>query len=401
VLIVTAPPEVEPEPLESVVRVGGGSADPPPSMLAATAEVAVLVSEDLDGGVTFHFVDSANQAIAEWNSERGRAPRLVCAGCPRPVVGDTSGYFAWDGSVWQPEEVPGVQTSSLADPLTTSFGVMHESADRVSRALVVGRDGRYLLVRDGGTDLELVPTGITPSAGDQVDLRGGPGRTIAPLALSVDPSGAVVSVQSDPISVGAPAHVVRVDGHSTRSATLPTGHGLATANTAVCRRVTAAAPLAVALSVQPLARDEPPPEPRVAVVWLDGALEEVGRVELAGFHDHCLSLPDGSVRLWTGTTAGIAAVDVASVRTDRIDFVDTVEVGTDTLVNTLSMRNDTGGTLVSWPLGQPPVRISEDLATVRFDGIGGSQVLQDDLGGTWVWYGAVRTVARVPPEPGA
>jgi hypothetical protein len=69
-----------------------------------------------------------------------------------------------------------------------------------------------------------------------------------------------------------------------------------------------------------------------------------------------------------------------------------------TLVNTLAVRSDLRGDLMTWPLGGPAVEIGADLTTTRRGSLGGNQVLQDDRGGTWVWFSAVRVAARVPAE---
>jgi hypothetical protein len=53
---------------------------------------------------------------------------------------------------------------------------------------------------------------------------------------------------------------------------------------------------------------------------------------------------------------------------------------------------------MTWPLGGPAVEIGADLTTTRRGSLGGNQVLQDDRGGTWVWFSAVRVAARVPAE---
>lgn len=397
-LAVTAPPEVHPEPIEALVRSGPVSDEPPASLLAATATVAALVTEAGDGSVSFSFVDRSNAPIAQWQSHRRAAPRLVCTACPTPVVGDATGYYAWSGSSWDPVDI-GARRSSLADPLTARFGVLQESGERTSLALVPGFDGTYLLVNDGGATLSTVATGIRPASGEQVDLTGGAGRTYAPLALVREPGGAVVSVQSDIMDPYATSTVAVVRNGQVQTTTIAAGQGVPTAGSAPCVRLAERAPRVVALSTQPLPGSEGRVEPpTVSIVWLSDDLSERHRVELSGFYDHCAVYGDGTVHLWTGAVSGVAA-DVAVVDPSGVTRTETVMVSDDnnSLVNTLLRRNDPTGTLVAWPLGKPAVVIDEGFATRPGEGLGGNQVLQDDEGGVWVWFSSVRVVARVGP----
>lgn len=399
VLAVTAPLEVHPEPLETVVRSGPVSDEPPASLLAVTATVAALVTEAVDGSVTFSFVDRTNAPIAQWHSNRSVAPRLVCTACPTPVVGDATGYYAWGGSSWDPVDI-GARRSSLADPLTASFGVLQESGERMSLALVPGFDGTYLLVNDGGATLSTVATGIRPASGAQVDLTGGAGRTYAPLALVRDRDGAVVSVQSDIMDSDATSTVAVARNGQVQTTTIAAGQGVPTANSAPCVRLADSARRVVALSAQPLPDSEGRVEsPKVSVVWLSDDLSERHRVELSGFYDHCAVYGDGTVHLWTGVISGVAAVDVVAVGPSGVTRTETIMVSDgNSLVNTLLRRNDPTGALVAWPLGKPAVVIDERFATRPGEGLGGNQVLQDDEGGVWVWFSSARVVARLGPK---
>ncbi|GIU84959.1 MAG: hypothetical protein KatS3mg008_1734 [Acidimicrobiales bacterium] len=405
-LVVTAPDEVQREPIESIHRSGPSNGDAPPALLAAGSSTAVLVHETPDGSVTFSFVDKDNEQIAQWSSHRRASTRLVCVACPTPLVGDRSGYYAWDGSSWKLVELP-ARRSSLADPLTATFGILTTSGVRTSVALLPGEDGNYLLVRDGGSKISTVPTAIRPASGEQVDLEGGPGRTHAPTALLREPDGAVVSLQSDIMDPDATSILAVTRNGRTDKVTLAGGHGVPTSNSAPCVRLVEGAPRAVLVSTQPLVvNTEPthPPEaaeqfaPNVSVVWVSDDLEEQRRVELRGFYDECAVFADGTVHLWTGVTAGFAAVDVASVDPTGVVRTDTVTVTEgDTLVNTLLRRDDPSGTLLAWPLGKRGMVIDSTFAVRPGRGLGGNQVLQDDEGGVWGWFSYVRAVARLGP----
>ena len=393
-LAVTGQPEVHPEALESVVREGASSPTAPASLLAATGQMAVLVSEDIGGAVTFEFVDVDGSAVAVWHSRRADAPRLVCVGCPLPIVGDSNGFSKWSGGAWLPADLP-LPPSSLADPLVSTFGVIQETGDRVALSMVVGPIGDYLLVGDGGGAPSFIPTGVRPAAGEFVDLTGGPGQVIAPLAIVRDPDGAVIGVQSDPISPAATSRVTRSSGGMTQERTFEGSPGVPTANSAPCLRLSAEAPSVIALSSRALGQDDQARPPDVLILWLSQGLTEVARVSTTGFFDHCASMSDGTAVLWTGTTAGFGAVDVLSADASGNVRRSSAIVAANSFVSTLARRGVGDGTLEAWPLGRPVMLIDRDGRTTEGEGLGGNQVLQDDQGGRWVWFSALHRVVRV------
>ena len=310
-LAVLAPPETRSEPMVSTVA-SVRRQMPPPSLLAATEGMAVLVHEGRGDRVRFEFVDEHRRPVAVFDSSRSKAPRLVCVACPRPVVGDRSGYAEWEGTRWSKRAID-ARLSSAFDPLASVYGVMREAATRTSVPLLLGSDGRYIAVRDGGTSMFLEPTRLVPASGGEVGFNGDPVLSIAPMSIAFGPSrSSVTSLQVDVMSSVPNAAVSSPhDEHSL--VTVRGGKGPLSLRSGVCKNFSADLRPVVLLSDRPRDGFEGPfvPTASISRIELDGSATAVK--SLRGSYDRCVIRDDGSVVLWTGTSAGLAAVDIAVV----------------------------------------------------------------------------------------
>lgn len=393
-----APAEVHAEASESVTRSG-----PPwaslPSLLAASPTTAALVYEGSDGRIRIRFVTDGNKTLAVWHSNRQRAPRLVCTACPGPLVADNAGFYAFSNDQWGPMSLE-FPRSSLSDPMTGAFGVIRSTGTARSVPLLLGGDGKYRAVQDGGPILATRPTGLRTELGNQVDFRGGPSAGFGTLRVASTVGDRLLSLQAPGLALNDNATIVLADIGRILAHTKRAAPGSVSPRSTPCvgqaRDGEYAALLVGGIRSHDEASTQSQPIPSARLVWLGAnTLWDQGHIELTGFYDHCTILDDGSVFLWTGVSAGAAAVDVAVVAKTGTTRTRIIPIADDTLVNVVLESTGATASISVWPLGKQAVRIDSDFEVSVRPGVGGSQILSDNSGGYWILYPAVNAVARV------
>lgn len=382
----TAPPEVHPEPSSPVVReLPAQEQSVLASLVAASPQRAALVTGEADDRVAISFADRSGRVVASWSSTEKAAPTLVCTACPDPIVGDTRGYFRLVGGDWIAVDL-GLPTITTADPLGTALF----AATGRSVTLLLGADRRYRAVVDGGAALELRPTGLRPPEDDAVDFAGPPRTGMGAFGLADVGNGEWLTMEAPGRTIGnlggevtlrlaAPRGIVRearVEGPERVGRFAPcAGRGPGGQLAILVGRFPADSGAATSEMV-----------PKVRLLWLDTDLTIISGVEFDGFYDNCVVGADGNATLWTGVSAGIAAVDVAVVGANAVVRSETVTVGENTLLNTVLDPMEPVPTLTAWPLGLRAVSIDQGLRVRPRDWFGGAQVLTDAGGGSWVSY---------------
>ena len=394
----SAPAEVRAEASESVTRSG-----PPwaslPSLLAASPTTAALLYQDSDDRIRIRFVTDGNKALAVWHSNLRRAPRLVCTSCPGPLVADNAGFYAFSNNRWDTVSLR-FPRSSLSDPMTVALGVIRSTGTARSVPLLLGGDGKYRAVQDGGPILATRPTGLRPELGNQVDFQGGPSAGFGTLRVASTDRDRFLSLQAPGLALNDNATIVLADVDRILAQTKRAAPGSVSPRSTPCVGQARDGEYAVLLVGGIRSYDDASSQsqriPSARLVWLgSNTLRDQGHIELTGFYDHCTILHDGSVFLWTGVSAGAAAVDVALVAKTGATSTRIIPIADDTLVNVVLESTGATASISVWPLGKQAVRIDSDFEVSGRPGVGGSQILSDSAGGYWISYPAVNAVARV------
>ena len=357
-------------------------------LIHATSNVAVIAVEPIGQNLTkpsvsFEFVNMEGEKFAKWSSSIEESPRLICAECPKPIVGNSLAFFEFDDGEWKPIELQ-IQRPKKSDIRRSTFGIDFAKNTGFSFPVVYDLSGKSEIVIDGTYSFRTEPFGIEESVTHLNFFESPiPQFDLTAQSVSFDSGGNFFAIRRSGIDQSE--YIAQLNKGGVRKMAFKLdylGEGFVSA----CSTDLNSSRYGFLVGTNETKM--------VKLYLLNSELQLLDVKDFSGSFESCF-IDDRIANIWTGSVSGEPVVDISKVKLDgSIEPTQVKVAGGQGFLLTLLDNRERNFSLQFWPSGGRAQKLWPDGSIRQINGFGGGSIIRPRANVAWVWFEAVRSVLR-------